>query len=516
MTDITMDQSLFSRLRERFPEPGAPFLQTANGRVWSYGDLMDTSGRFANALVELGVKPGDRVAVQAEKSPELLHLYLACTRAGAVYLPLNTAYTAAEVEYFLRDAEPRLVVAAPERREELEPLAHAIGARLETLDAVGGGTFMERAGACAGAFADVPRNADDLCAILYTSGTTGRAKGAMLTQHNLLSNAIALADVWRFSRHDKLLHALPIFHTHGLFVATNTVLYSGASMIFLPKFDVGEILRLLPEATSMMGVPTFYTRLLAQPGFTREAARHIRVFISGSAPLSAETHKSFAARTGHAIIERYGMTETNMNTSNPYDGERRPGTVGLSLPGVDLRVAEADSGRVLAQGEVGVIEVRGPNVCRGYWRNPEKTKAEFRADGFFITGDLGVIDERGYVAIVGREKDLIISGGYNIYPAEVEAALDALPGVAELAVIGAPDSDLGERVVAVVVATDDAGAVGEDFVRARLKGVLAHFKVPKRVFVLDQLPRNAMGKIEKAALRARYRAVFQRTEDDLT
>jgi len=468
--------------------------------------MLAYTGRLATILTELGVRPGDRVAVQAEKCPELLLLYLACARAGAVYLPLNTAYTDAEIAYFLTDAEPSLVVSSPERREGIAALAEPVQARVATLAPDGGGTLMAAAEAASPDFNDVARDDDDLAAILYTSGTTGRSKGAMLTGRNLFSNAAVLTEYWRFTATDRLLHALPIFHTHGLFVATNVVLWAGASMLFLPRFDAGEILRLLPKATAMMGVPTFYTRLLARPEFDRERVRHMRLFVSGSAPLSAETHREFQDRTGHAILERYGLTETNMNTSNPYDGERRPGTVGFPLPGVDLRIVDRDTGCPLPDGEVGAIEVKGDNVCRGYWRNEEKTKESFRDDGFFITGDLGRIDADGYVAIVGRDKDLIISGGYNVYPAEVEAELDALPGVAESAVIGLPDPDLGERVVAVVAAKDD-GPGDDAAVRAVLAGRLAGYKIPKRLFVVDEIPRNAMGKVQKAALRERFRDV---------
>ena len=353
----------------------------------------------------------------------------------------------------------------------------------------------------------MPRGKDDLAAFLYTSGTTGRSKGAMLSHGNLASNAATLRDAWRFTGEDRLLHALPIFHTHGLFVATNITLMAGGSLIFLPRFDLADMMRLLPKATTMMGVPTFYTRLLSRPDFDRELVAHMRLFVSGSAPLSAETHKEFSARTGHAILERYGMTETNMNTSNPYDGDRIPGSVGKPLPGVDLRITDPETGAVLAQGEVGMIEVRGPNVFKGYWRMPEKTKAEFRDDGFFISGDLGYIDPRGYVYISGRGKDLIISGGFNVYPAEVEGAIEALPGVAECAVIGVPHADFGEGVVAVVIAKPGA-ALDEKAMVAALGSELAKYKLPKRIYVTDSLPRNAMGKVQKNQLRDQHKATF--------
>jgi malonyl-CoA/methylmalonyl-CoA synthetase len=379
---------------------------------------------------------------------------------------------------------------------------------VESLGAHGDGSLL-RAAADAPIVAPAERGPNDLAAILYTSGTTGRSKGAMLTHENLLSNARVLEDYWRFSNKDVLLHALPIFHTHGLFVACNVLLLAGASMIFLSRFDAAEIMRLMPKATSMMAVPTFYVRLLEQPELSRESTKHMRLFTSGSAPLLAETHQAFFDRTGHAILERYGMTETNMNTSNPYDGNRVPGTVGLPLPGVELRVVDAETGALLPQGEVGVLEVRGPNVFPGYWRMPEKTKAEFRPDGFFITGDVAKIDERGYVHIVGRAKDLVITGGYNVYPKEVETELDAIPGVAESAVIGLPHPDFGEGVAAVVVPAKGA-KLSEDEVIGALSERLAKFKQPKRVFFVDELPRNAMGKVQKNVLRETYARTFAR------
>jgi malonyl-CoA/methylmalonyl-CoA synthetase len=368
------------------------------------------------------------------------------------------------------------------------------------MDAKGQGSLIDAASKAPKDFADVPRTDDDLAAILYTSGTTGRSKGAMLTHRNLSSNAETLRDYWRFTAEDVLLHALPIYHTHGLFVASNTLMFAGGAMIFLSKFDADEVMRYLPKATSMMGVPTFYTRLLKHPGLTKAACAHMRLFTSGSAPLLAETHDEFREKTGHAILERYGMTETNMNTSNPYDGDRIAGTVGFPLPGVDVRIADPDSGKVLLQGEIGVIEVKGPNVFPGYWRMPDKTKAEFRADGFFITGDVGKIDERGYVHIVGRAKDLIITGGFNVYPKEVESEIDGLPGVIESAVIGCPHPDFGEGVTAVVVLKKDSIA-DEKAIIADLEGRLAKFKLPKRVIFVDDLPRNTMGKVQKNVLR---------------
>jgi malonyl-CoA/methylmalonyl-CoA synthetase len=459
--------------------------------------------RAAAALAAAGVRPGDRVAVQVAKSPAALALYGGAVAAGAVFLPLNTAYTPAEVGYFTGNAEPAVLICDPERAAALAPVAN--GARVLTLDAGGGGTFFALAGDGATA-APVPRAEEDLAGILYTSGTTGRSKGAMLTHRNLLSNARTLAALWEFTADDVLLHMLPIFHTHGLFVATNVVLLTGGRMIFCPGFDAGEAVRLMPQATAMMGVPTFYTRLLDDPRLDRALTAHMRLFVSGSAPLLAETHRAWEARTGHRILERYGMTETNMNTSNPYRGDRRAGTVGLPLPGVEVRVCDA-AGVPLPPGEVGMVEVRGPNVFAGYWRMPEKTAEELRPDGFFITGDLGRFDADGYLTIVGRQKDLIITGGLNVYPVEVEEAIDALPGVLESAVIGVPHPDFGEGVLAVVAPRPGA-TVDPDGVVAALGERLAKFKLPKAVEVVDALPRNTMGKVQKAELRARYAARF--------
>jgi malonyl-CoA/methylmalonyl-CoA synthetase len=504
-----MSGNLFATIAERLGDPDRPFLATANGNAHDYGDMLSASARFANALEYLGVGKGDRVAVQTGKHVDSVWLYLACLRIGAVYLPLNPAYTPAEVAYFVGDAEPALIVCEPSGVDALLAVLGEGAPRVETLDETGGGTLQARARTMPARFATVAATSDDLAAILYTSGTTGRSKGAMITHENLRSNALALADIWRFTASDVLLHALPIFHTHGLFVAINTVMLSGASMIYLPKFEVGPVMAALPKATTMMGVPTFYTRLLAEPRFDRDATSHMRLFVSGSAPLSAETHRSFTARTGHAILERYGMTETNMITSNPYDGERRPGAVGFPLPGVSVRIADPETGTVLPQGGIGVIELKGPNVFKGYWRMPDKTAQEFRPDGWFITGDLGFIDPDGYVTISGRAKDLIISGGFNVYPAEVENALDALPSIGESAVIGLPHADFGEAVTAVVTAR--AGqTVDEAAIRSELESVLAKFKIPKRVLVKEALPRNAMGKVQKNALREEFSRLYDR------
>ena len=499
-----MANHLFDAIRAA-AAPEAVFIETAEGRRWTYGDMIRLSGQLAHALARCGVTPGDRVAVQVEKSPEALMLYLACLRAGAIYLPLNTAYTLAELGYFLGDATPALVVVDPKVRDSVAEIA---GGAVETLDATGGGSLLQLAGAEEADFSDIERGPDDLAAILYTSGTTGRSKGAMLTHDNLLSNALTLRDHWRFTAADRLIHALPIFHTHGLFVASNVTLLAGASMYLLPKFEADEVLRLMESATVLMGVPTFYVRLAQHPGLTREAAAGMRLFVSGSAPLLAETHRSFSERTGHAILERYGMTETNMNTSNPYDGERVAGTVGFPLPGILLRVTDPETGKPLPDGETGMIEVKGPNVFKGYWKMPEKTAAEFRADGFFITGDLGKIDGRGYVHIVGRGKDLVISGGYNIYPKEVETEIDGMGGVVESAVIGVPHPDFGEGVTAVVV-RQKGSTLDEKAVLDGLQDRLARYKQPKRVLFVDDLPRNTMGKVQKNVLRETYADLYK-------
>lgn len=486
----------------------ARFARLAGGGSVTCGQLWRQAGCCAAALVEAGVQPGDRVAAQVEKSIEALTLYLGTVLAGGVFLPLNPAYTTSEVAYFLGDAEPTIFVCDPDRAAALLPVAENAGvAGVLTLGADGQGTLARAVLAEPPGFRPVPRGPEDLAAILYTSGTTGRSKGAMLSHANLASNSETLRDLWRFTRDDVLIHALPIFHTHGLFVATNVMLFAGGSVIFMPRFDADAVIAALPHATAMMGVPTFYTRLLAHPGLTREAVAGMRLFISGSAPLLPETHRAWTERTGHAILERYGMTETNMTTSNPYDGERRPGTVGFPLPGVELRICEPGTDRVLPQGEVGMIEVRGPNVFKGYWRMPAKTAEELRPDGWFITGDLGEIDARGYVSIVGRGKDLIISGGFNVYPREVEEAIDALPGVTESAVIGLPHPDFGEGVAAVVVPAPGAKITPAE-VRAALEGRLAKFKQPKHVWIVDALPRNAMGKVQKNVLRDTYRDAF--------
>lgn len=505
-----MGNTLYDALLAPHRGRDAPFLLPKDGNGMSYGDFLRLAARLAHALRASGVASGDRVALQAKKSPEALAVYAACVASGAVFLPLNTAYTPAEVEYFVTDAGARLLICDGGSAADLAPVAARAGAALLTLNGDGTGTLSDLAAGQGGDFIPAERGPGDLAAFLYTSGTTGRSKGAMLTHDNLLSNAEALLAAWRFTGDDVLLHALPIFHTHGLFVATNTMLLAGGSMIFLPGLDMDAMIAAMPRATTMMGVPTFYTRLLADPRFDRKLAAHMRLFVSGSAPLLAETHRDFEARTGHRILERYGMTETNMNTSNPYDGERRAGTVGLPLPGVELRIAEPETGRPVAPGAVGVIEVRGRNVFKGYWNMPEKTRQEFRPDGFFITGDLATQSADGYVTIVSRAKDLIIAGGYNIYPREIELLLDEQPGVVESAVFGVPHPDLGEGVVAVAVPREDA-ALDEAGLLAAIAGSLARFKQPRRLFLVEELPRNTMGKVQKNVLRERFKDTFAKT-----
>ncbi|MBK0328548.1 malonyl-CoA synthase [Rhodobacteraceae bacterium F11138] len=485
-----------------------PFLYLQDGTCLTHAMFLQMAARYAHAFADLGARAGDRLAVQVEKSPEALAVYAACVQSGIIFLPLNTAYTADEVQYFVENSGARILICDAANKDALSTVAMAADAALETLNGDGSGSLSQKAQGKPGQFDTVSRGEDDLAAFLYTSGTTGRSKGAMLTQTNLLSNARVLAEYWRFTDRDVLLHALPIFHTHGLFVATNITLIAGGAMIFLPRFDLDRILAEMPRATAMMGVPTFYTRLLDDPRFTRDLTAHMRLFVSGSAPLLAETHVRFHERTGHRILERYGMTETNMNTSNPYDGERRAGTVGFALPGVELKITDPESGETLPDGEIGQIEVRGDNVFAGYWQMPEKTREELREDGFFITGDLGRIDAQGYVHIVGRNKDLIISGGYNIYPKEIELVLDDQPGVLESAVIGVPHPDFGETVVGVLV-PDGVSTPDVPAINAAVAESLARFKHPRKLVILQELPRNAMGKVQKNQLRAQFGDLFQ-------
>jgi malonyl-CoA/methylmalonyl-CoA synthetase len=483
-----------------------PLLILADGGMLSGDAFFHLLARQANALRQAGLRPGDRLAAQVAKTPEALAAYAATVALGAVFLPLNPAYTGAEVDYFVGDAAPRVFLCEPAREAELAPIAARHDATILTLGADGSGSLAAQAARQVDHLVAAERGPDDLAALLYTSGTTGRSKGAMLTHGNLLSNAEALAKLWHFSPEDVLLHALPIFHTHGLFVASNTSLLTGGAMIFLPGFDADAVLRLIPMASAMMGVPTFYTRLLDDPRLTRDLAGHMRLFVSGSAPLLAETHAAWKARTGHAILERYGMTETNMITSNPYEGERRAGTVGFALPGVEVKINEGE--REVEPGAVGMIEVRGPNVFSGYWRMPEKTRQELRPDGFFLTGDLGRFDADGYLQIVGRQKDLIISGGFNVYPKEVELLLDKVPGVRESAVIGLPHPDFGEAVFAVLVPQPGA-SLRADAALAAIGGSLARYKQPKAAVVVTDLPRNAMGKVQKNLLRQTYSDWFR-------
>lgn len=504
--------NLYQLLYERFATvPTATCLALPDGRTYSYGDMDSWSAQLAAALTELGATVGDRIMVQADKSPAGVALYLACLRGGFVLVPLNTAYTATELKYFIEDAGPAVVVCTADRADA-------------TIDLVGTGTavvtlsqsrdqgstapaLLELAAAITADFTICHRSGQDLAAIVYTSGTTGRSKGAMLSHGNLASNAITLHRLWRFERGDVLLHALPIFHVHGLFVALNTAMLNASTILFLEKFTVEEVLSQLPEATMMMGVPTFYTRLLGNAEFDSAHFRHMRLFISGSAPLTEQTFARFEAHTGQRILERYGMTETGMITSNPLQGERIAGTVGFALPGVQMRVCD-QQGRSVATGEVGVVEVSGPNVFKGYWNMPEKTAEEFRDDGWFITGDLGQMDTQERLSIVGRGKDLIISGGFNVYPKEIELCLDALDEIAESAVIGVPHPDYGEAVVAVCVAATQPPPAADSVVQA-IGGQLASFKRPKSLVFVDELPRNAMGKVQKNLLRDRYRQLYQ-------
>jgi malonyl-CoA/methylmalonyl-CoA synthetase len=520
------NENLYALIESRLPRDlASPCIETHDGLVYSWRDLHFASARLAGWLASLDL-PRDadgsaaRVAVQVEKSPEALMLYLAALRAGLAYVPLNTAYQRGEIEYFLSDAQPAVVVCTPARAREIEPLARAAGVRhVLTLGERRDGTLLAAAAPFPDSFATVQRGADDLAAILYTSGTTGRSKGAMLTHGNLASNALVLDEFWGFKEereaggHDVLLHALPLFHVHGLFVASHAALLAGATMLFLPKFDVRQVLERLPRSTVFMGVPTYYTRLLAEPRFDRHVCRNMRLFISGSAPLPVDTFNEFRKRTGHTILERYGMSETIMLVSNPYFGtprDRLAGTVGVPLPGVDVRVVK-EGNQPCAIGEIGDVQVRGPNVFKGYWRMPEKTREEFTEDGWFKTGDVGAFGGPGKpdncLTLVGRSKDLIISGGYNVYPKEIESCIDEMAGVAESAVIGLPHPDFGEAVAAVIVARPGA-TVDAAQVIAALKDRIANYKVPKRVWIVDELPRNAMGKVQKNLLRDRYAGAF--------
>jgi malonyl-CoA/methylmalonyl-CoA synthetase len=494
-------ENLFSRFERRAAQdPSRVLLQTTEGGAVTYADMLSESARVARALTDLGLTPGDRVSVQVEKSVANLWLYLGALRAGLVFHPLNPAYALEEMRWFIGNAEPGILICDPTRLDEYRTLCEEFAVpHLHTLDAQGQGSFTALLASAGDAFQTVPRRGDDLAALLYSSGTTGRPKGIMLTHDNLAANVEVLVDYWGFDTTDVLLHALPIYHVHGLFVAIHCVLEAGASMCWLSHFDTATVLQCLPHSTVMMGVPTYYTRLLDQSAFDRETCANMRLFISGSAPLLEDTFRAFEARTGHRILERYGMSETGMNSSNPLDGERRPGTVGYPLPGTEIRVV-GESGEPLQPGDIGEIEVRGANVFSGYWRMPEKTAEDIDSEGWFHTGDQGLIDDRGYLSIVGRSKDMVITGGLNVYPKEVERVLDACDGVHESAVFGVPHPDFGEAVVGAVVA-EPGVTLDEAALRAALAASVAKFKVPKRLQQLDALPRNAMGKVQKKQLR---------------
>ncbi len=505
------NHNLFAALRQGFPAKLDDIaIETDEGLYYSWRDLDRATAMMANLLASLGLEPGARIAVQVDKSVEAVMLYLATLRAGYVFLPLNTAYQSAEIEYFIGNAEPAVVVCSARNFGWVSPIAYSAGAKaVFTLNDDRTGSLLERAVHHSDSHAIAEKGPDDLAAILYTSGTTGRSKGAMLTHENLLSNAQVLKTYWGWEPDDVLIHALPIFHVHGLFVALHGALINGSKMLWVGKFDPKTVVRLLPRATVFMGVPTLYVRMLAEPSLTRQACRSMRLFISGSAPLLIETFRDWEQRTGHTILERYGMSETAMLTSNPYlaeQGPRRGGTVGFALPGVGVRVRD-EAGQDLPVGEIGGIEVRGPNVFKGYWRMPEKTREEFTADGWFKTGDVGLIDPQGYVTIVGRSKDLIISGGYNVYPAEIEGYINEMPGVAESALVGVPHPDFGEVGVAVVTAKPGAALQAEQII-ATLKARLANFKIPKHCVVVGELPRNTMGKVQKNLLRDQYKTLF--------
>jgi malonyl-CoA/methylmalonyl-CoA synthetase len=496
--------NLYLAYRRHFPSDRSKvLLTTESGKTYTYEDAEIKSAQMANYLASLGLLPGDRVTVQVEKSPEMLWLYLATLRAGMVFHPLNTAYTVEELEYFLGDAAPSLVVCDESRLKNFEALCAAARIpNLKYLNADGRGSLVAEAALYPGEFTTVQTDFNEMASLLYSSGTTGRPKGIMLSHRNLIENVGVLTDLWGFTTEDCLLHVLPVFHVHGLFVAIGCVLMSGASMRWLPKFEPAIAMQHLPHSTVMMGVPTYYTRLLAEKSFDAQSCKTVRLFISGSAPLLAETFAEFEQRTGKAILERYGMSETGMNTSNPLHGERRAGTVGFPLPGVELRIVDPDN-QPVETGEVGDIQVRGANVFTGYWNLPQKTAEDFTADGFFVTGDKGRIDRDGYVSIVGRAKDMVITGGLNVYPKEIELLIDDLEGVLESAVIGVPDPDFGEAVTAVVVLEPGTALEAQDVI-AHVREHAANFKVPKNVYFVDSLPRNTMGKVQKNILRELY------------
>ncbi len=511
----TKNHNLFDFFLANFPDdPGQILLTTATGAQYSYADALDDSGRMARCLSDLGLKAGDRVTVQVEKTPEAVWLYLACLRGGFVFHPLNMDYQLDELVYFVSNAKPSVIVCDPGKRQLFEELVNQSGTAVMTLDANGRGSLIDAIAETPPAFRTRDRAASDTAVLLYSSGTTGVPKGAKLSHGNLVANTRTLIECWGFSRQDVLLHALPVYHAHGLFVAVGCALMSGAAMRYLPRFDTDEIIRALPDCTVMMGVPTFYTRLLGDKRFNGELCANMRLFISGSAPLLTNTFEEFERRTGHRILERYGMTETSMNTANPLDGERRPGSVGLALPGVELRVVDENDAE-LPHGEVGHLQVKGPNVFSGYWRMRAESAREFTSDGFFRTGDLANIAADGYVTIVGRSKDMVISGGLNVYPKEIENLLNELPGIGESAVIGVPHPDFGEAVVAVVTATASAD-INEALLIDALRPRLAAYKLPKRLLAVESLPRNSMGKVQKNLLRETYANIFVNAADETT
>ena len=502
-----MNNNFFEIIAEKVSDRNKLFLKEINGSSYKYRDMEDLTGQYANLFKNLGVIKGDRVALQTGKIIDCIWIYLSLLRIGAIYLPLNPSYTTEEVKYFIEDAEPTLFISEKTFSEELKAILLKNKTTHETISNDGDGSLQKKLNNKNNIFTNEKINKDDIACILYTSGTTGKSKGAMITHENLSSNALTLVKSWSFTSKDKLLHALPIFHVHGLFVAINTILLSGGSILFFKKFDTEEVIENLPFVTSMMGVPTFYSRLVSNKNFNKNISKHIRVFISGSAPLSVDVHNKFKNISNHDILERYGMTETGMITSNPYNGEKKPGTVGFPLENITVRICNPDSGELMPDGEIGVIEVKGPNVFKGYWKMPERTKNEFRADGYFITGDLGYIDPDGYVCISGRDKDLIISGGLNIYPAEIENALDSIDIIKESAVIGLSHLDFGEAVTAIVV-VNNKNQFNEKIIINSLSKILAKFKLPKNLIAVDELPRNSMGKIQKNKLREEYEKFY--------
>lgn len=504
-----MRNNIFSIFEQYFPSSGeAVFIETPEGETCSYAEMQMEVARIAHYLSGLGINKGDRVAVQVEKSPQVLFLYLACLRAGFIYLPLNTAYTESELAYFIENADPVLAVCDPKSEEMLARIGKGHSLRhILNLDRHGKGSLMEACSQSPHEFTTVDCDKDDCAVILYTSGTTGRPKGAMISHGNLAANGLALKQAWQWRREDVLLHALPIFHIHGLFVACHSVLLGGSKMMFVPKFNARTVIELLPRATVLMGVPTFYTRLLDEPDFNRDVCKNMRLFISGSAPLLEQTFEEFRQRTGLTILERYGMTETGMNTSNPVDGKRLAGTVGLPLPGVTARIVD-EQNKPVSGNDVGVLQVKGENVFKGYWRMPEKTAEDFTKDGFFITGDMACYNDIGYISIIGRNKDMVITGGYNVYPKEIELLLDEQQGVRESAVIGLPHKDFGEAVTAVVVPEDINNPPDDKAIIAALKQQLAGYKTPKKIVFIKELPRNTMGKVQKAVLRETYQSLY--------